>query len=145
MGKSKELFRQFRNEIEHETQQNIEGEINTALDVYQYLSHTEKEIKRMKSEIFDSAMRDAENGADLPMFEVSVKQGRTTLNYKGIREFDIANERLSEIKDKYKNAYQQALKGNLIINEDTGEQFEVPKATISENSISFKQKKNQPF
>lgn len=66
------------------------------------------------------------------------RKGRTTYNYKGIKEIEDLKKKLKEVEEKYKKAFISNQKGLTIVDSYTGEILPLPTAKESRSSLILK-------
>jgi len=81
--------------------------------------------KGIKSRVLEAAEQQCE-GVDQGIYkydgyEIQVQEGSGRYDFSGIEEIEALEAKLKDIKDRHKQAYKMHLKGQLMVDEDTGE------------------------
>lgn len=135
---------QIKSQISETVQMSIDGELN-ALEMYAMLNDLKKHIELGMKEIKDAAFIEASRYGDKTFedfgFKFTLSDGKTRYNFKGIKAWEEAKARLSQIEDAAKSSAQNKLKhGAFLVTED-GEVIEGAEITYTDASISITQKR----
>ncbi len=113
-----------------------------ALAAYAKLKGFEAAVKIALSEVFDNALNEADEQGEktfnLHGYSFEKRNGRATYSFKHIPDYVEAESFLKEMKAKYTNALKLSEKGQVLIDENTGEQVPVAHVTYSKDSIIVK-------
>ncbi len=114
------------------------GDLN-ALEVYAKVKEVEKLSEKVKKEIEEVAMQEAE-AYDAKSFKFSgysftKTDGRRTIDYSNIEEWAELKGKMKKIEERHKEA---ALSSKSILDEETGEIIQRPIVTYSKSSLSVK-------
>jgi hypothetical protein len=105
------------------------------------LSDLSKGIEVYKAEIYDIALKEAENYDEKSFVHKGVKvekrAGSRLWNFKNIQEWNELNERRKEKEDLYKSAFDNYAKGVQMVDEN-GEQIPIPVVTYGRDVLVLK-------
>lgn len=120
----------------------VNGEQN-ALEVFAVVKTIEKLFTDAKKKIDEFALTESEryNQSTFEAFgqKFELRNGGTTFDYKGIKEWEEAKKNLSDIEEKYKQAFISYEKGLLNVTLD-GEELTLPKVSYRKSSLIVKNK-----
>jgi len=119
------------------------GRVNP-LDAFAIFKKMETIFNEAKKQIDTLAIDEAEHYG-LSTFshngqKFEVRNGATRFSFKGIKEWEDANENLKSIEEKYKLAYKNRQMNLSSLDETTGELLELPTVTQSKSSLIVKNK-----
>lgn len=153
MKKSKELFNEIREEQQKITEDASLGEIGV-LEALMYMrgfkDEAEKVIetyKRFESDFMDEISNEADaNNNVFNGFEIKEVKGRVLFDFKDIPEFKQANEKLKDIQETYKQAFNLAQKGSIEVVDgewlsSDGELKPLPKYNVGKGYIKITKQK----
>lgn len=159
MIRSSELFLQIREELANTQNQVEEGELSNLdalIIMRQAKEQAEKvieDVKTFEDSRINEIANDAEQyGGKYQGYEIKSVNGRKTYSFKGIPEIEIATGVVSELQDRYKNAFEGAIKGTVqVIDEDgkkmwvdsNGEMHPLPELNIGKSYLTVKQLKQK--
>lgn len=159
MIRSSELFLQIREELANTQNQVEEGELSNLdalIIMRQAKEQAEKVIEDVK--IFEDSRineiaNDAEKyGGKYQGYEIKSVNGRKTYNFKGIPQIEEANKVVATLQDKYKNAFEGAVKGTVQVVEEEGvkmwvdsdgEMHPLPELNTGKSYLTIKQLKRK--
>lgn len=106
----------------------LEGNVNplsAAVALREVKKAIEAVEKGIKSRVIEAAQLGTE-GVDHGIlkhegYEITIQGGSGRYDFKDIKEVVDAEEQLKGLKEKHKQAYKMHLKGQLVVDEDTGE------------------------
>lgn len=113
-----------------------------ALLAYHRLKELAEQVSAAKEVVYLHAIQEAENYGEKAFehkgLKVERRNGAARWNYKGIPEWDQADKDKKELEKTLKSRYELYKKGELSIDQESGEQLPVPSVTYSKDSIIIK-------
>lgn len=149
MGRTSEMAIAIQDEIIN-TARNAENGNISHLDALLYMRGIRKELEDGISLIKDfetnNYERIADEAEDYPDgyqgHEIQIRNGRKTYDFKGIPEWEEANENKKSVEDKYKSMLNAKINGAVHANvSEDGEDLPLPKINYGNGSIVVKQKR----
>lgn len=157
---SKELFAE---QMEYEVMQGNTSQPTTVNDIMDYLVNVEevvqngtldpivslsiinmieKAVKDVKATVYDAALIEAQNYAEKTFehngIKVERRNGRKVYDFKGIEEWNAMNEQRKIKEATYKAAYESYQRGNIMVDEETGERIPIPVVTNTKDVLVIK-------
>lgn len=113
------------------------------LKAYAIFNDIEKHLKKVKQELYEAALAEAEKYGEKQFeaegFKFEIRQGRRLWNFKDCEVWNNSKEQLKEVETTLKSQWEAAQRGLTMLNEETGEVPELPKVTYTNPSIIVKQ------
>jgi hypothetical protein len=133
------VFEDVRRSIQTMADMVNEGEYNP-FEVGRELSYTKNSLEQAKEKIADAEKR--EYGKFLPeelkRMKIQMAGGGMTWDYKHIKAWVDKKAELTDIEEKAKLAYYNAMKGNLSVNSESGEEIEAATCEPKRQSVSYR-------
>ena len=130
MGKSAELFLAIREELLNTHNQVLEGGLSNLDGLIQMRKAKQQaeaileDVKRFEDERLNEISQEAESyNGKYCGFEIKSVAGRKLYNFKGIEDVEQAKSTVSQLEDKYKNAFEGFQKGTVQTTEVEGVRY----------------------
>ena len=140
MGKTSELFIEIRQQIQESANKVLNGEINP-FELGRELSYTKNAIQSAKEKITDEEKLEFEKYSkeELKDMNIQLSGGGYTWKFDHIPEWIEAKNKLKDIEDKAKAAFNLAAKANIeSYNKNTGEEIIPAKGIHKKQSVSYR-------
>ena len=144
MGRTKELFMEMREYMANMENELTNGEIEAiefARQMYDIKTDAElivEEAKQANLNNIHSILADADKyGKQGYQGLLFTPQSKTTFDFKNISKWNTLKADMKDIEDKAKTAYKMSLQGQVLIDEQTGEQVELPEVKVSETFLKI--------
>lgn len=119
----------------------LEGQTDILI-TYANLLQQKKDLEAQIEKIKDSAINYAKQyGTDqfeYKGFKINYQKGRAMFSFKGIEKWNEAQKDLKEIEEEAKMAYQAYVRGQNLVNTDTGETPMLPDVTYGQDYLVIK-------
>ena len=148
MGATKDLYIAIQDQMMNTVHQVKDGEINH-LDALIALEENRKQLeitlaiaKEFKDDFHEQiATEAAEYKGGYNGYQVEVRNGGKSFNYKGIPEWQEAEKSMKTIEAKYKSMWEAKVNGNPHANvSEDGEELPLPEIAYRKSSIVLKKK-----
>lgn len=151
MGASKELHIKIQDELFSTIHRAEEGELSNLealLSLRENKAELEKSIEIIKEFESDKVNEIGNEASKYPDgfrgYHISLTNGRKTFNFKGIPEWDDAEQNKKNVEEKYKSMFEAKLKGAVHANiSEDGEELPLPEINYGKSFLTVKEIKRK--